>query len=427
MSNRDSLFALIDCNNFFASCERVFNPKTEHVPVIVLSNNDGCVIARSQEAKDLGIKMAEAAFKIKHLIKRHNIRVFSTNFTLYGDLSNRVMSTLKQFTPEIEIYSIDEAFLSFEHFKPKNLTLYGQEIRNTVKKWTGIPVSIGIGKTKTLAKAANEIAKKNPEFHGVLNFEDYEDIDPLLDRLPVEDVWGVGRQYTKRLHAHEIYTARQLKHTSQKWIRKNFTVTGHRTVLELNGESCIPLGDHHAESKSIMCSRTFHSVVCNRNDLSASVANFAARVSEKLRSQKSLATHVTTFIRTSRFKRQSYYSNSYTTALPEATSYSPTIIQAALTSLGNIFRAGKEYKQAGVLLTGITQTKDKQLLLHQQSEKINTKRESFIKTIDIINKRWGSHTIKTAAEYTKSILFTKQQRRSPRYTTRWDELRCVAC
>lgn len=416
-------FALVDCNNFFASCERVFNPGVEDVPVIVLSNNDGCVIARSQEAKALGIKMAEPVFKCREIIKKYHVRVFSTNFTLYGDFSNRVMNTLKYFSPDIEVYSIDEAFLSFENFHPKELTKHGYIMRDTIKQWTGIPVSIGFANTKTLAKAANELAKKNPEFEGVLNFNDYNNIDFLLEKLPVEDVWGVGRQYTKKLNLYNIHNAKQLKNTDEKWIKKNFTVMGLRTVLELRGEPCIPLGNHHAESKTILCSRTFYSTIKTKKDLTPSIANFAARVSEKLRSQKSLATHVTTFIRTNRFKQQQYYSNSYTIALEEATSYSPSIISGALKALDVIFRDNREYKQAGVLLSGIIPVKDKQLLLNPRSQIPNPKNDMLMGTIDFINKRWGNDTLKTAAEDTKTIWFTKQQRRSPRYTTRWDELR----
>jgi len=416
-------FALVDCNNFFASCERVFNPGVENVPVIVLSNNDGCVIARSQEAKALGIKMAEPVFRCRDIIRKHNVKVFSTNFTLYGDFSNRVMNTLKNFSTDIEIYSIDEAFLSFENFHPRKLTRHGYTMRDTIKKWTGIPVSIGFATTKTLAKAATELAKKNPEFEGVLNFNDYNDIDFLLEKLPVEDIWGVGRQYTKKLNAHNIHNAKQLKYTDEKWIRKNFTVMGLRTVLELRGESCIPLGDHHAESKTILCSRTFYSAIKTKKDLTPSIANFAARVSEKLRSQKSLASYVTTFVRTNRFKRDQYYSNSFTVTLDEATAYSPHIIAGALKALDVIFLDHREYKQAGVLLSGIIPIKDKQLLLNSTPQILNSKNDIFMKTIDSINKRWGNDTLKTAAEDTKTIWFTKQQRRSPRYTTRWDELR----
>ena len=244
------VFALVDCNNFYVSCERVFNPRLKRVPVMVLSNNDGCVVARSNEVKALGIKMGSPAFKWDQLVREHNIQVFSSNYTLYADMSRRVMDTLKNFTPDMEIYSIDEAFLSLSGLNLRDLKSYGQKIRKTVYKWTGLPVSIGIAETKVLAKAANEIAKKHGEYSGVVDLTNCsgKEVDSYIEKLDVSDVWGVGRQYTKLLKSYNINTAKELKYADINWVRKKLTVMGARCVYELNGLSCFEL-DKHPEPK----------------------------------------------------------------------------------------------------------------------------------------------------------------------------------
>jgi DNA polymerase V len=282
------VYSLIDCNNFYVSCERVFNPKLEGKPVIVLSNNDGCVIARSNESKALGIGMGVPVFKCKDLIKKHKIQVYSSNYTLYADMSQRVMDTLAQFTSDVEVYSIDEAFLSLSEFMSLNLTEYARDIRSTVKRWTGIPVSIGIGSTKTLAKVANKLSKRNPQYGGVFDITSHTQMNELLEQIRVEDIWGIGRQYTKLLNQNGIYTALQLKNASDTWIRKHMSVSGLRTVWELRGISCIPLEEAPPSKKAIISSRSFGRPVESLEELKEAIASYISRASEKLRAQQSV-------------------------------------------------------------------------------------------------------------------------------------------
>ncbi|MEA3357076.1 MAG: Y-family DNA polymerase, partial [Patescibacteria group bacterium] len=294
-----SIFALVDCNNFYVSCERVFNPKLRNVPVAVLTNNDGLIIARSPEVKSLGINMGIPLFKIQDLIQKHNIQVFSSNYELYGDMSHRVMQTLSQFTSKIEIYSIDEAFLDLVDVHVKDYESYGQNIRKIVMQWTGIPVSVGIAKTKTLAKAANEFAKKNTQTNGVLDLSHSRNskVNEILMKIPVSDIWGIGRQYSKLLQRHNIKSALDLKRADQKWIRKKMTVTGLRTVLELNGQACLNLDEIQADKKRIASTRSFGNYVESIEEMSEAVSSYVSNACEKLRSQYSLASCITVFLR----------------------------------------------------------------------------------------------------------------------------------
>ena len=274
------LIALIDCNSFYASCERIFNPKLLGKPVVVLSNNDGCIITRSKEAKQLGIKMGEPYFKARKIIEKNNVHVFSSNYSLYGDISERVMETLLRFSPDVEIYSIDEAFLSFKGFKISELRSYCQHIRRTIKQWVGIPVSIGVSSTKTLSKAANHLAKKNPELEGVCVLKDSKKIDEALKRIEINDVWGIGKRLSKFLNSQGIKTAKQFVDLDRRWVRKNMGVVGEKIQMELKGISCLDLELLPSTRKSCCVSRSFSQPIENIEELMESVASYGSRVAE---------------------------------------------------------------------------------------------------------------------------------------------------
>jgi len=331
--------ALVDCNSFYVSCERLFNPSIIKKPVVVLSSNDGCVISRSTEAKVLGIKMGEPYFKVKKIVKENDIKIFSTNFALYGDISRRVMKTLKQFSPQMEIYSIDEAFLDLSDFPDDAVEDVGKEIRSIVLQWTGIPTSIGIAKTKTLSKVANHIAKKTKS--GVVNLIGIKDIDPILEKVEINDIWGIGKQLTKFFVQNGIHNAKQLKNISNTWIKKNSNVLSSRTAMELRGISCIPLETQSLKRKSCVVSRSFAKKVEKLQELQESVTSYCLNAAEKIRSESRIAKSITIFIRTSPFQNQfAYYSNSKTIDLPIATDNSIEIVKTALTGLKYIFKNG---------------------------------------------------------------------------------------
>ncbi len=385
--------ALIDCNSFYVSCERLFNPKIRKKPVVVLSNNDGCIVSRSNEAKALGIKMGEPYFKAKDIIIKNNVHVFSSNYSLYGDLSRRVMRTLKRFNSDIEVYSIDEAFIDLSNFPDKEVENVAQEIRSTVLQWTGIPTSIGIAKTKTLSKVANHIAKKKQS--GITSFIGVENIDPLLEKVDINDVWGVGRQLTKFYHKNGIYNAKQLKNKSNTWIKKSSNVLGSRTAMELRGISCIDLEKTKSKRKSCVVSRSFGRRIEKYQELKEAVAGYCLNASEKIRSESLNAKSITVFIRTSPFQsRFGYYSNSKTIDFPIATSDSIEIVKTALVALESIFKNGYRYQKAGVLLSGLSEaTNNKNLFSSEKDEKIN----SLMKSIDNTNYRYGRSTLSLAS------------------------------
>jgi DNA polymerase V len=385
--------ALIDCNSFYVSCERLFNPKIRKKPVVVLSNNDGCIVSRSNEAKALGIKMGEPYFKAKDIIIKNDVQVFSSNYSLYGDLSRRVMRTLKRFNSDIEVYSIDEAFMDLTNFSDSEVLDVGQEIRETVLQWTGIPTSIGIAKTKTLSKVANHIAKKKQS--GVTSFIGIDNIDPLLERVDINDVWGVGRQLTKFYHKNGIYNAKQLKNKSNTWIKKNSNVLGSRTAMELRGISCIDLEKTKSKRKSCVVSRSFGQRIEKYQELKEAVAGYCLNACEKIRSETLVAKSITVFIRTSPFQsRFGYYSNSKTIDFPIGTNDSIEIVKTALTALESIFKNGYRYQKAGVLLSGLSEaTNNKNLFSSEKDEKIN----SLMKSIDNTNYRYGRSTLSLAS------------------------------
>ncbi len=385
--------ALIDCNSFYVSCERLFNPKIRKKPVVVLSNNDGCIISRSTEAKTLGIKMGEPYFKAKDIIIKNKVEVFSSNYSLYGDLSRRVMRTLKRFNSAIEVYSIDEAFLDLSNFPDNEVEKVGKEIRETVLKWTGIPTSIGIAKTKTLSKVANHIAKKKKS--GVTSLIGISNIDPILEKVEINDVWGVGRQLTKFYHKNGIYNAKQLKNKSNTWIKKNSNVLGSRTAMELRGVPCIDLETTQSKRKSCVVSRSFGQRIEKYQELKEAVANYCLNASEKIRSESLIAKSITVFVRTSPFQsRFGYYSNSKTIDFAISTNNSIEIVKTALIALDSIFKNGYRYQKAGVMLTGLSnEDGSKNLFYSEKDEKI----KGLMKSIDNTNYRYGRSTLSLAS------------------------------
>ena len=399
---------LVDCNSFYVSCERLFNPKIRRKPVVVLSNNDGCIISRSNEAKALGIKMGEPYFKAKDIIIKNNVQVFSSNYSLYGDLSRRVMRTLKRFNSDIEIYSIDEAFMDLSNFPDKEVEKVGKEIRATILKWTGIPTSIGIAKTKTLSKVANHIAKKTKV--GVTNLIGIENLDPILEKIEINDVWGVGRQLTKFYQKNGVYNAKQLKNKSNTWIKKCSNVLSSRTAMELRGIPCIELEKTTTIRKSCVVSRSFGKRVENFQELKEAVASYCLNASEKLRSENLIAKALTVFVRTSPFQRNlNYYSNSKTIDFPIATNNSIETVKAAISILESIYKDGCRYQKAGVMFSGLSDEKNKEnLFTSEKDEKIN----KLMRSIDKTNFRFGRRTLSIASAGIQKRWFMKREHSS---------------
>lgn len=413
-------YALLDCNNFYVSCERVFNPSLRTVPVVVLSNNDGCVVARSNEVKALGIPMGIPIFKIKHLVALHTIQVYSSNFSLYADMSRRVMSSLALFSPEIEIYSIDESFISLDHIEYRDPTEYSREIRKTVTQWTGIPVSIGIGPTKTLAKLANAIAKKDPQ--GVYNITNDPEYMDRLSAIPVVKIWGIGRKYAVRLNQQGIYTVADFMNAHEQWVKKNLSVTGQRTYLELHGTPCIELAEVAPPRKTIISSRSFGTPVTQLSELQEAVASYIAIAAEKLRSQKSTASFVSVYITTNRFQKTSFYAQSSTIQVRPASSYTPKLILAAKELLNRLYRDGYRYKKAGVVLSGISPDTSKQLVFFERAA---PEEGPIMHAVDHVNRVWGRGTLRTAAEGIAKGWRMNREHLSKRFTTEVNELLVV--
>lgn len=414
------MFAIIDCNNFYASCERLFKPALAKKPVVVLSNNDGCIIARSNEAKALGIKMGEPYFKIKALCQQQKVQVFSSNYAFYGDMSQRVMQVIAQNWPEVEIYSIDEAFLDLSTLNPKDCYAFCQQLQQKVKQYTGIPVSIGIGETKTLAKLANHIAKKElkiPVFTVSAG-------DPWLSKIAVSDVWGVGRQWNRQLAQLGIFTAADLANANLRWIKSHFNVILQRTVLELQGTPCIPLDEQEAPSKSIISSRSFGSLQSSCQALEQSISTHCELAWEKLREQHLAVGHISVFIWTNRFREDlPQYQPSLGLQLLTPTDDLREIIRNAKQCLKKIFKAGYLYKKAGVYFTDLRPKDQRQLdLFYQPEEKILIQTEQLMTVFEKINNKYGRHTLKIAAQGFNQNWAMRTNLRSPRYTTHWLEL-----
>ncbi|MDC0343992.1 Y-family DNA polymerase [Pelagibacteraceae bacterium] len=390
-SSKKNKIALIDCNSFYVSCERLFNPKLNRKPVIVLSNNDGCVISRSSEAKKIGIKMGEPYFKVKELTKKKNVHIFSSNYALYGDISRRVMKTLKSFSDKIEIYSIDEAFVDLSHIEEKELEKYGKEIRERILKWTGIPTSVGISNTKTLSKVANHIAKKNKT--GVIYLK--ENVDESLKNFEISDIWGVGKQLSKLYVKNGIDTAYKLKNISNSWVKKKTNVLGAKTVMELRGVSCIDLETQETKRKSCCVSRSFGKKVESLNKLQESITTHCLNAAEKIRNDDQVAKSLTVFIRTSPFdKYRKYYSNSIIIDLPVATSNSLELIKTAINGLEKIYKYGYFYQKAGIILSKLKESSENELNL--LAPIMESKSQKLMKAIDITNAKYGRNAVSIA-------------------------------
>ena len=390
-TTKKNRIALVDCNSFYVSCERLFNPKMQKKAVVVLSNNDGCVISRSREAKDLGIKMGEPYFKVKELVKKNKVEVYSSNYALYGDISRRVMKVLKTFSPKVEIYSIDEAFIDLSFIDEKGVEDYGREIRSRVLKWTGIPTSVGIANTKTLSKVANHIAKK--EKAGVIYLN--TNIDEKLKKFPIEDVWGVGKQLSKFYHKNNISNAYDLKNVSNTWVKKGTNVLGAKTAMELRGIPCIDLQIDQEKRKNCCVSRSFGRKVKDLNELEESVITHCLNAAEKIRADDQIAKTITVFIRTSPFdKNRRYYSNSKTIDLAIPTSNSIELIKNAVKALTDIYKYGYAYQKAGIILSGLKDANqnDQNLL----TPLLENKSKKLMKAIDYTNTKYGRYAISIA-------------------------------
>ena len=415
------MFALVDCNNFYASCERVFNPKLDKKPIVILSNNDGCVISRSNEAKALGIPMGAPAFKYDPLFKRNKIHVFSSNFPLYGDMSSRVMNILSGYSPDMEIYSIDEAFLELKGFENYNLEEYGKEIRKKILKWTGIPVSIGFAPTKALAKVANRISKKfDKKTEGVYIIRSKEEREKALKWLKIEDVWGVGFKHAARLKSYKINKAYDFIKLPDDWVRKQMSVVGLRLKKELEGQSVLSLEESRSPKKAIATTRSFEKNLTYFEDLKERISTFSICCSEKLRSQKSNCNSIYVFVKSNRHqKNKSQYRNGIVMTLPYGSNSSITISKYAIEGLKKIYKKGVEYKKAGVIVLGLVPNSRVQLNIF---EKENPKHQVLMKTLDFITKKEGPNKIKLASQDLKKVWKMKQTKLSSRYTTELKEI-----
>ncbi|MBA72952.1 MAG: hypothetical protein CMO73_09795 [Verrucomicrobiales bacterium] len=408
------MIALADCNNFYVSCERVFQPWLNERPVIVLSNNDGCAIARSNEAKRLGIKMGAPYHQIKDLCQKNRVSVFSSNYELYGDMSRRVVSILMRFAPEYEVYSIDESFLSLEQIHDPVRT--AKEMRETVLKWTGIPISIGIGPTKTLAKMANRMAKEQDA--GYLMLKESE--NSLISSIRVSDVWGIGRKIEERLKKLKILTAMDLINAPAPAIRKAGGVQLERTQKELHGMQCIKIEQIPEPKKNVCCSRSFGRTVTDLEELEEAVANHAVRATQKIRKEGSITCGLQVFIMTNRFSKEPQYSNSRTVGFDEPSDDPIRILSTAKELLRSIYRKGYSYKKAGVLLLNLQPRDQYQGLLFKDHH--NEKKGRLVEALESINSRHGTGTAFLAAQGIDRTWDMKRNRRTPRYTTNWNEI-----
>lgn len=409
------MFGIVDCNNFYASCERAFDPSLEGRPVLVLSTNDGCVIARSNEVKALGIKMGAPFFEIRHLVKAHNIAVFSSNFELYGDMSARVMAVVMENMPEVEIYSIDEAFLKLDGFERyHDLRTVGMDLIRKVRRATGIPVSVGLANTKTLAKAANKYAKTKRLGCFLIDEGNREDV---LKEFPVGDVWGIGRRYEKFLAFQNIYTAWDFVQRPRGWVRKAMSVVGERTWRELRGEPCIALDEEPAPKQNICTSRSFASMLTEYTDVETAVANHAASCARKLRSQGSCAGSVYVFVHSNYFRKDLPQCSLHSvTKLPVATSDSTEIVRAAKATLKRIFRPGYGYKKAGVIVSDIVPEGEVQGSLFDSKDRSRGNR--LFETVDALNRKFGTNKVRLAAQGYTKVMSMRQESLSPCYSTR---------
>lgn len=413
------MIALVDGNNFYVSCERIFNPKLRNKPVVVLSNNDGAIVSRSNEAKALGIKMGQPFFEIKDLIKKHDIKYFSSNYALYGDMSSRIMKILEQFSPEVEVYSIDEAFIDVSHMKNENLNEFGWKMKNTIYQNTGIPCGIGISFTKSLAKVANKIAKKSIKANGVLALFEQRHIEEALKRTEVGDIWGIGRKYSKKLIENDIYFAIDYIKQDEEWIRKHFTINGLHIHRELRGIPCIELELFQEPKQSITVSRSFGKSLTQFEDIYAALAHHIGIACRKLRQENLEAQYFCVYLCTS-YHKEDFYSDSLNVRLPFYSSYTPDFLKYSKAALKRIFKENKEYKKCGILLFDL---KEKSLIPSNLFDQRDLKREnSIVSIVDKLNDIKGTMTVSFGDMFLNSEWKPKRCNVTSKYTTDWNEI-----
>ena len=419
------MYGLVDVNNFYASCERVFDPSLNGKPIVVLSNNDGCVIARSKEAKDLGIKMGVPAYQIEAEVRHYGIEVFSSNYTLYGDMSNRVMQTLSEFVHEMEVYSIDEAFINFQGMKV-DLNEYGRKIVTTVKRNTGLPVSLGIANTKTLTKVANKFAKKYKGYNGVCVIDSEEKRIKALKLTEIDDVWGIGYRYVKKLKKMGVNTAYDFSQLNKIWVRKNMTVVGERMWMELNGEPVIDMELEVPPKKQICTSRAFGKTVSSLEELKESVSTYASLCAEKLRKQNGCAVSLMVFIHTNNFREDlpQYFRNSVIN-LPIPTNSTLEIVKYAMKALELIYRPGFQFKKAGVIITEIVPENSIQSNMFYDLDR--DKHSRLMNVLDSVNSGFIRNQVTLGIQGVKRTWSLRQEKLSPKYTTEFKDLMVVNC
>ena len=418
------MFALIDCNNFYASCERVFQPHLNGKPVVILSNNDGCVIARSNEAKSLGIPMGAPAFKYKEVFQKNKVQVFSSNFTLYGDISNRVMSIISRYVPDVEIYSIDEAFIKFDGFSEDEANKKCSDIIKTIFKWTGIPVSIGLAPTKSLAKVANRIAKKySTRTNGFYSINNNEKRIKALKNISAGDIWGIGFQNEKKLLKVNVKSGMDFVNLPDQWVKKNMSIIGLKLKKELEGIPTLNIEEGKIDKKSIATTRSFESEISSLNDLIERITTFSVVAAKKLRRQNSECNMISVFIRSNPFKQNDdKYHFSLTGSLPFSTNSSIEISKFAVKLLTKIYSKNKSYKKAGIILMGLSPQSSHQFSLFDQNI---DKQKKLMRSIDNIDNKYGLYKVRLASQDQKRIWKMKRQKLSRNYTTEIDEVLIV--
>ncbi|MBI1362449.1 MAG: DUF4113 domain-containing protein [Proteobacteria bacterium] len=420
------MYALVDGNNFFVSCERVFRPDLAQHPTIVLSNNDGCAIARSPEAKALGIAMGQPVYQVKDILQQHNVAVFSANFILYGDLSARIVHTLRSFSPHVHVYSIDESFLDLSGYDGDR-TVYGQAMRQKILKWVGVPTCVGIAPTKTLAKAANHLAKRYPHTQGVLDLSDPTRRQKALALMDVDDVWGIGRKLSFSLKLEGIKTALDLANANPTHMRKRYSVMMERTIRELAGQDCFSMESAPGSRKTVICSRSFGEPVTSAAQLRQALSFFVHRAGRKLREDGLLAGCITVYARTSQFAKEPFYGESYTLNLPEATDDTAAFLQAVEAGLQHIFRPNTNFKKAGICLFDLTERQHTQSSLFSTARNLS-ERINLMGCLDRLNRRYGDNTLfygSTGTQKDRNVWMPKSTLRSAAYTTNWSDIRKV--
>ncbi|MBP5563361.1 MAG: Y-family DNA polymerase [Bacteroidales bacterium] len=414
------MYGLADCNNFFVSCERVFRPELNGKPVIILSNNDGCVIARSNEAKRLGIKMGHPYFQLEALIKRHHVTVFSSNYALYSDMSQRVQQTLRSLCPATEVYSIDESFLNLQGIKEEELDTFGHLVSAKVLKNTGIPISVGISHTKTLAKIASKLCKQYPKLRGSCYMHRPQDIEKVLKKFPIEDVWGIGRRFSVMLKSRNILTAYDFAQQPLDFVRNKMHLGGMKTWYELHGRPCIEFEAHIPDKQQIMVSRSFSKEINTVEEITQQISLFTSMAAEKLRKQGSVCHAIQVFLLTNRFRheQEQHYDNQLIT-LQAPSDSTVELVDIAVKTTAAIFRSGTYYKKAGVILTQFTPKESVQTVLFDEVDR--EKHDKLMHAMDKINEKQGQRTVVVATAGFDGVKMNRNHL-SPNYTTNWNDI-----